>query len=392
MLHNGFRHQTYASPGDTPRRDVHQIVAPVPCSPELVDDAARHVLARRFQAFQLDAIYLVHGTFAGEDETGILRELHRVSPLLARRLRRERKEWFDQFVHNSGNYTEEYARQLAAVVGTAEQPICVRRFAWSGENHHLGRAEGAVLLLHELLMAVERGERRFMLWGHSHAGNVFALLTNLLSDDKVSVARFFEATRRFVPADPSLPMAVPWARVQKALLDESLRKAMQLRLVTFGTPVRYGWESAGYESLLHLIHHRPSPNIPADRAPFPFTMDDLRIARSGDYIQQLGIAGTNFVPFVFSWRNWITERRLGQLLQSGQRRFTPPPFHLGVRVPDEGLTLLVDYPDDEHHLRQELFGHAIYTRLEYLLFHAEMVAQHPAAHTERKDARRDPGE
>lgn len=376
MLHNRFRHQTYASPEETPSPAARQIVAPPPISPTQWDAAERAAVRERFEPFRLDAIYLVHGTFAGEDETGILRELHRVSPYLARRLRRERKEWFDQFAHDSGNYTEEFATQLSQLTSSVERPLPVRRFAWSGENHHLGRAEGAVLLLHELLLAAERGERRLMLWGHSHAGNVFALMTNLLSDEREAALRFFEATRRFAPAnDQSLPTAAEWARVRRALLEEDLLRTIRLKLVTFGTPVRYGWETSGYESLLHLIHHRPADGFPADRAPFPFTLEDLRLARHGDYIQQLGIAGTNFVPFVFSWRNWVTERRLSLLLQGGQRRFAPPPFPLGVRVPDEGRTLLVDYPDDERHLRRELFGHAVYTRPEFLLFHAAMVAQ-----------------
>ena len=36
--------------------------------------------------------------------------------------------------------------------------------------------------------------------------------------------------------------------------------------MTFGTPIRYGWDSGGYARLLHFIHHRPAPGLPADRA------------------------------------------------------------------------------------------------------------------------------
>ena len=45
------------------------------------------------------------------------------------------------------------------------------------------------------------------------------------------------------------------------------------------------------------------------------------------------------------------------------------------RVSDEGMTLLVDYGPPAGRLAQHHAGHAVYTRSEWLLFHAEQTAQ-----------------
>ena len=60
--------------------------------------------------------------------------------------------------------------------------IKVDRFDWSSGNDHLARAEAAVKLFNRLAdLPIDLATERLLLWGHSHAGNVFALLTNLLA-------------------------------------------------------------------------------------------------------------------------------------------------------------------------------------------------------------------
>jgi hypothetical protein len=107
-------------------------------------------------------------------------------------------------------------------------------------------------------------------------------------------------------------------------------------------------------------------------------------ARYGDYVQQLGIAGTNFTPYLPAWRSWIAERRFRQLLEPGiRRRDTLDRLLLGQRVPAEGNTLLVHYPDDLSGTAQLILGHAIYTRPEWLGFHAQRINLHfEALHVE----------
>lgn len=93
-------------------------------------------------------------------------------------------------------------------------------------------------------------------------------------------------------------------------------------------------------------------------------------------MQQVGIAGTNAMPAVLAWRAWLADQRLNRLLQPG---LSPQDLlarlKLGVRVADKGTTLLVDYGPPAGNLAQHLAGHAVYTRHEWLLFHAEQVAR-----------------
>ncbi len=146
--------------------------------------------------------------------------------------------------------------------------------------------------------------------------------------------------------------------------------------MTFGTPVRYGWDSSGYSRLLHFIYHRPVDGLPNYRAPFPPKLERVLTAADGDYVQQFGIAGTNLVPSPFTWRSWLADSRLNELLQPGLRRTDlVERLQAGVRVPAEGSTLLVDYGPPAGNIGRHVAGHAVYTRLEWLLFHAEEVAR-----------------
>jgi hypothetical protein len=87
-----------------------------------------------------------------------------------------------------------------------------------------------------------------------------------------------------------------------------------LDVVTLGTPVRYGWDAAGYGNLLHFIHHRPVDGLPDDRAPFLPSAEDILQAKQGDCVQQLGIAGTNFTPPAWAW---LADTRLGTYCSQG---------------------------------------------------------------------------
>jgi hypothetical protein len=221
-------------------------------------------------------------------------------------------------------------------------------------------------------------DQRVLLWGHSHAGNVFALITNLLAADPKQLDRFFNAARVYYRWPLLGYVDVPrWRRVRMWLsrrprgLDN-----VPLDIVTFGTPIRYGWDTAGYSRLLHFVNHRPVDGLPPYQAPFPPTLDRVLTAADGDYVQQLGIAGTNIMPSLFAWRSWLADHRLSELLQPTlPRRELLKRFEAGTRVPADGTALLVDYGPVEGNIGQHVGGHAVYTRPEWLLFHAEEVAR-----------------
>lgn len=325
------------------------------------------------------AVYLVHGTFVGSDALGVLAELARVFPSASQAVRRVIKRIVDKVASESGNYTPEFARCFqTSICGDDEADVPVRLFHWSSENHHIGRADGAVRLISELASLELDSPGRILLWGHSHAGNVFALISHLLAENRPAIQRFFEAAAIYYrwPLVGCTDIPV-WSRVRELLCRRrSPLGEVALDMVTFGTPIRYGWNCGGYAKLLHFINHRPAQGLPEYRAPFPPKVEDILSAADGDYIQQLGIAGTNVMPSVFSWRAWMADSRLNRLLQAeASETRTLDRFRAGAIVPDEGTALLVDYGPPEGNIAEHLAGHAVYTRKHWLLFHAEEVAR-----------------
>lgn len=324
------------------------------------------------------AIYLVHGTFAGIDTLGILTGLGRWYPAGREAIGRIAKQMVDALAGDAGNYTHRYAESFQQAIRGGHEPIPVRLYYWSSENHHLGRADAAVRLIDELAALELAPGRRILLWGHSHAGNVFALVSNLLGGDPEAVERFFEAARLYYRLPFTGIVDIPvWERVYRLITRNRQRLADRpIDMVTFGTPIRYGWEPRGYSQLLHFVNHRPAGHLPPHRAEFPPRIDDVFQATGGDYVQQVGIAGTNIMPSILAWRAWLADRRLNRLLQPN---LSPGDLlerlRLGLRVHSEGTTLLVDYGPPEGNLAQHLAGHAVYTRHDWLLFHAEEVAR-----------------
>jgi hypothetical protein len=97
------------------------------------------------------AVYLLHGTFCGNDSLGLLTELSRFAPHAAERMRRAVKSGFDLLLGETGNYTSEFAATLEhGLSAGAGRAIPVGRFNWASHNTHIARADGAVRLIDEL--------------------------------------------------------------------------------------------------------------------------------------------------------------------------------------------------------------------------------------------------
>ncbi|MBC8351434.1 MAG: hypothetical protein H8E66_05575 [Planctomycetes bacterium] len=335
-------------------------------------------VGRALRAADVRAIYLVHGSFVGADAFGLFSEVARVSSAAAEPLRRLQKQLLDAIAKDAGNYTVAFAREFESALSIDDDaPLPVRLFNWSSENHHIGRADGAIHLIADSRDSAPSGGR-VLVWGHSHGGNVLALITNLLGGDARLRRKFFHACRSYYRWPGLNRVDLPeWPRVQRMLEDEAvLARSSGLDLVTFGTPVRYGWDAGGYGKLLHFIHHRPVPGKDPTVAEFPREAEDVFTAKFGDYVQQFGIAGTNFAPAAWAWRAALADVRLGRLLQPGiRKRKLLERLKVGTRSHDEGTNLLVDYGLPEGHVGQHLAGHAVYTRSDWLLFHIEEVAR-----------------
>lgn len=372
---NDFRHQQYTA--EAPRTPYELVSPPVPDQDLSHNDTALSCVVP-FQQRGPQAVVLVHGTFAGDDNFGLIRGLERLIPAWGDRLRSLGKQLLDEYVGQAGNYVPEYERAFQQLVDPDARSIVIQRWCWSGENHHLGRAEAALGVLGQLAELVASGRTRILLWGHSHAGNVFALVTNLLAGSPRRVGRFFRILRPDrSEADKQTQRWTQWLDARRWVLSGAAAEvASRLDIVTFGTPIRYGWETGGYRRLLHFVHHRPAPGLAPYRVPFPVGWDDLVQARYGDYVQQLGLAGTNFVPIEPNWSQWRREYRLSKLLAGKLSwRNTVARLRTGQRVPDEGDTLLVDYPPYPDQFQRLLLGHAIYTHSAWLPFHVREVTR-----------------
>ena len=382
-----FRHQSYDT--DPPTAPYHVVTAASPPAVGCEEfDNRMEQVGRVLKAIGVVEIYLAHGTFVGGDASGLLGGIGRVVPSLGETIHQLSKALVDGLAGDAGNFTRRYADEMEAAINRAEGPhIRVKRLLWSSENHHVGRADGAVRLLDELIglnVFLDLGpphlapNRRVLIWAHSHAGNVLALVTNLLCGDPSAAERFFAAAHSYY--HHILRSGVSrdhWRRVESAFgqSDRPLDH-LALDIVTMGTPIRYGWHPAGYDRLLHFVHHRPVGDVPPYRAVFPPTLADLRSATGGDYVQSLGIAGTNLPPGIHTFAAWRADRRLARLLQPRfSKRKLLERLKAGKRVADAGTTLLVDYGQQQGGLARHLAGHAVYTRREWMLFHAEEVAR-----------------
>ena len=375
---NQFRHQAYT---DTPPTSPHHLVNPAAHPPVGSDEFCRRMdeVGRVLERAGVATVYLVHGTFVGPDALGVLAELARVFPKAGRPVRRVIKRLVDKITGEVGNYSGQYAQALEVAINSPKRPfIPVRRFHWSSENHHIGRADGAIRLIDELAAQRLKPHQRILLWGHSHAGNVFALITNLMAGNPQAIDEFFKATAIYYrwPLVGCVDIPV-WRRVRDLLGDHKAPLfGVPLDIATFGTPIRYGWDSGGYDHLLHFVNHRPARGVPDYRAAFPPRVGDIMDATDGDYIQQLGIAGTNIMPSLFAWRSWLADNRLDNLLQQDvSPSRTLDRFETGAIVPDEGTTLLVDYGPPRGGIASHLAGHAVYTSPQWMLFHAEEIAR-----------------
>ncbi len=385
-INNGFRHQIYTSDKPSVPYELLSPIAPV----ELDSDAYWESLASAGESLAragISRIYLVHGTFAGTDMSGLIGELGRISPHWANVLRHQEKRLVDLLIGDWGNYDDAFEATLRnGINARLSNPIQVRRFSWSSENHHLGRADAAVRLMADLRAhsspgtsgsaGSENDSTGVLLWGHSHAGNVFALMTNLLGGTVECRRAFFRAARSFYRIPNATTIDLPeWERIRKWLASPGNPLArLQLDFVTFGTPIRYGWDTDGYRRLLHVTNHRASSDFPEYRVPFPLSMDQTRMASTGDLFQQLFITGSNFPPNLIAWRSWIAERRLSRLIEAGQsHRRLWKNLKTGMRVANEGRTLLVDYSSGVEDDARAMLGHAVYTNRRWLPFHLDVV-------------------
>lgn len=287
----------------------------------------------------------------------------------------------DLIFADNGNYLPRDRELLERALNPdGDVTIPVRLFNWSSENNHIARADTAVRLVAELASVRMEPGKRILCWGHSHGGNVLALLTNLLAGPPgdPDVAAFFAAAETFYRRPLSGAVDLPHWETARALLANSRRPVLHapLDIVTFGTPIRYGWDAAGCDKLLHFVNHCCHNGCPPERTKLPTSPWEFLFGYNGDYVQQYGIAGTNFMPFPLWWRALVADRRLNRLLQPDCSLWNLfDRICRGVRVPESGKTLLVNYGKPVDQPIMNARGHAVYTKPRWLPFHLSEIAR-----------------
>ncbi|RMG35155.1 MAG: hypothetical protein D6725_13110 [Planctomycetota bacterium] len=399
-----FRHQTFPSRPEDPAQ----------LTSLRVDASERADFSRLHSDFGITQAIAVHGTFVGDDPLAvnawisslIARRAASVAGLVEQQLKRVTGSVTDAILGDRGNFAPHFPQDFRRLTGNEVE---AERLVWSGANTHVSRALLALRLLDRLdslrLGGFAPGEHRVLLWGHSHAGNGFALLSNLLANAPDSVDAFFDC---FVidELEPTAQRLLRRCRTLLAEHDGPHPMARALIVVTLGTPVRYGWEKRGLARLFHVSHHvPPDPDAPEACRP-PLTaacsnnndplvrkvaawLDDLTAmyeARYGDWVQLFGIAGTDWPPPPVAR---TTEGRLRKFLE---RDLDPPtPEALGERFPvmchrwsrvtrthASGRNILLRYVDGEGRRAPEaqiMLGHGIYTRRKWLAAHLALLLQ-----------------
>jgi hypothetical protein len=152
-----------------------------------------------------------------------------------------------------------------------------------------------------------------------------------------------------------------------------------LDIVTFGMPVRYGWDVSGLGKLLHVVNHR---NLRTDgktwlsKMELPQITMEMPIAWGGDYVQELAVAGSDAVPTTEAAK--AANKAVWEMVEpfDGFERWLECARR-AVRIPSEGLGMLADYKDStgSTNVRDHYYGHAAYTRLNTMLFNTTEIVQ-----------------
>ena len=314
-------------------------------------------IGERMRGAGVRLAFFVHGSFVGDDPLAIAHTVEGALPALpgvGRALRGFTRAKISRVLGDLSNFPRDYVDAFAAATGVPSSD-----FTWSGENHHAARIQGAVRLARALALhgggSLRQGDR-ILLVGHSHGGQLFAILSQLLAR---------------VRGYDELAAAAQVRGEDLGALEEHLTLLRRCRVdaVTFGTPPRYGWARGAGFRLLHVVNHRGGAPRAASLLGFLHT-------RSGDYVHQIGGHGSDFPAPTAAER--AANARLEAVLGEGTNvRAWLRQLASGVRVPSEGRTVLVDYGDSASvvpNFWATGFGHAAYTRRDAMLFHARLVA------------------
>ncbi len=291
----------------------------------------------------------------------------------------------DQLAKEVGNFTKTYVQKFEQGLCNGGDVIPCSRYIWSSVNHHVGRVEAAMALIEFLVewtgqLSLSK-EDRLLLIAHGHAGQVLALLSNLMtSGESEARPRIFELLAKYWEACPSEGRSVERLELlYKTVVEQHALNSASLDMVTLGTPIRYGWDTDGFGRLLHMVNHRM---IRADgkrwlsKMELPQAAWEMPYQTGGDYVQQLAVAGTDAMPDSPEMEQANLDFREIFEPYDGFERWLECTRR-ATRCPKDGQSLLVEFgvESTEEDPRQHLYGHGCYTKSRGMLFLAEQIAK-----------------
>ncbi len=300
-------------------------------------------------------IFFVHGTFVGDDPFDIVSLLGNVLPkkfhFIESKLKSYLKKSQDFFARDLGNFTQEH---LSLVFSMGQAKINPHLVFWSSGNHHMARVRGCLTLMLKL-DSLEKKSKALLI-GHSHGGQIFALLTRFMANpselNEILTKLEFEKTE-----------------IENYLSIVKKLNKISLDIVTLGAPARYQWYSLDNMRLIHFINHRNNTIYGGDFSGAIFT-------KHGDYVQQWGVAGSDIKPPSKKEQkfNDILADHLGE---SGRLAELKDGLSKKNRLHNLGVHLLIDYGDDAYcpNFFRTILGHACYTRIRHFKLLLQLIVQ-----------------
>lgn len=296
-----------------------------------------------------DSVYLVHGTFVGNDPFDLIGLLEKAFPALRstiiEKIKKQIKNGQDYLIKDFGNFHKDIT---GIVEENLENESDIHFFNWSSSNHHYARLKGTFDLLKDIASKHNKHDR-ILLFGHSHAGQIFALLTLLVNDHLISNQIF-----TILGLEKSVE-----TEIKKHLKK---LKSIKFDFVTLGTPVRYSWNLSNNTNLLHIINHRG--NLPQGGS-----LTSSIACKSGDYIQQWAITGSDILSTNVHDREMNKELDLilgnGCDLEQLKRN-----IKFKKRLHHKGHHFLVDFKENSSipNPLKTIFGHAVYTQKKSMVW------------------------
>ncbi len=415
-LENNFQHDELSRKNPGARLSIADLTDIVPPDSPKWGEAVAHYGTRLSRAGVASVVFL-HGSLHGTDlfgmqrldeagglKRGYSRGVSGVDALLAA-MREESngipllpgglkpplsndpatKHLLDKQIGDAGNFTEAYVESFRKSLNqNLARPISCHRLLWASEHHHLGRALAAVWLLDELHKRCTEQHlgtgHRILVQAHGQAGLVLALVSNLLCPSPITGRPKLLSVLSSYAQQTNQPALVgTMKRIESLVATATLLNGVALDIVTFGTPVRYGWDISGIGKLLHIVNHR---NLRTDgkswlaKMELPQITMEMPIAWGGDYVQELAVAGSDAVPATETAK--VVNKMVWELVEpyDGFERWLECARR-AVRFPSEGHCLLVDYKDStgSTNPRDHYYGHAVYTRRHALLFNTAQIDQ-----------------